>query len=678
VLGCCLAVPGFAAISGGGRNPISPRQKSLNEWRDLTATNSPPRVYVKGDNVRMLFGFGTNAVEYRGDWTRLRIPTQKFRIHSALLRLQKDSHDIPALEERWRQARVVAGEELQKVAGRVMDDLVPRQAEHGVYYQSFLADGVLYRDTNGVVRSVELERQPANVVLDRRYSMHETVNALAERFQAQLTRAHPGETFFLIMLPNPGKYTTCLLLDLTRRRCVWLSPSALYDRTEMGADVSVTLDSLSAFVVEGHGLALLKNPVSSAARLVDLGVQTVGRFLRLPRPHTVKPGDIHADRVGMDLGKWEQWLDQYTGTRRVPGSLEMLVDGDRFFPRLKEAIASATNHVVMDMYNFDKDDVGTEIANELRERSHCISVRLVVDRMGTWAGGVSPPATPLPVDFVPPSSIQSLLRSNSCVSTRNFLNPWFSADHNKMVIVDGTRAWLGGMNLGREYRYEWHDLMVELRGPVVSSLEDDFRRVYAHAGPLGDLAYLGAVLSPAAKPSEEPGNWIPLRLLPTRTGWKPLNDAVLAAIRKAQHHIYVENPYLFDKRVTGELVRARRRGVDVRVVLPRANDFKAGGRSNLVTANYLMAHGVRVFFYPGMTHVKALQVDDWSCVGSANLNHLSLRLCRENNVATSDVAFARHLRHQIFDADFSKSFELHEEIGVGWSDFLTDLVLGSF
>jgi len=169
-----------------------------------------------------------------------------------------------------------------------------------------------------------------------------------------------------------------------------------------------------------------------------------------------------------------------------------------------------------------------------------------------------------------------------------------------------------------------------------------------------------------------------VRRLPTRTEWKPFGAAVFNSLRRAQSYIYAENPYLFDKKVLIELAQARRRGVDVRVVLPRVNDLKAGGRSNLVAANYLLEHGVRVYFYPGMTHVKALLVDGWACVGSGNLDHLSLRLSQEQNVATSDPAFAARLKKELFEDDFAHSYELTKTISVDWGDFLADMVLAGY
>ena len=166
-----------------------------------------------------------------------------------------------------------------------------------------------------------------------------------------------------------------------------------------------------------------------------------------------------------------------------------------------------------------------------------------------------------------------------------------------------------------------------------------------------------------------------MRLLPTKTTRKPFLKAVVQSLRNARSYIYVENPYLFDKRVTTSLALARQRGVDVRVVLPHVNDSRTGSRAELITANYLVQQGVRVFFYPGMTHVKALLVDDWACVGSGNLNQFGLRLCQEHNVATSDKGFSAHLKHHLFEEDFSHSYELTEPVTVEWMDFLADIIL---
>ena len=149
-----------------------------------------------------------------------------------------------------------------------------------------------------------------------------------------------------------------------------------------------------------------------------------------------------------------------------------------------QAIANATNHIQFEVYIFDKDDVALALADQLKDRSREIPVKVILDGMSSIAAGLHPPATPMPQDFVAPASMLSYLRQDSRVQARPFLNPWFSADHSKVLVIDGVCAWLGGMNLGRKYRYEWHDLMVEVHGPVVASFEDQFRRHWAHAGPL--------------------------------------------------------------------------------------------------------------------------------------------------------------------------------------------------
>jgi cardiolipin synthase A/B len=659
----------------------APKQEALDEWRDLTAPTAPaPRVFVKGDRIRFYFQTSSNVVEFSSHWGRHRVPSDGYRVSSAVLRWEQKLARMPEGERGWREATVIAGTEWGRLSTNLVEALTPASAGHGVYYQGFMADRLLYRDAQGASRFASIDEPPKGVVIDRRLSTEETLVMLARRVEQDLAQNHPGESLFVMLAPNARRFPQPLLLDREQRQCIWLVPAALYDNTERGLGLSATAQGVSALLLEGHGLALLKNPISSLFRLGDLGVETVVRFVRFPFPKPTSHYPAVSNCQGMDLGEWEAWLDRYTGTRQEDGSLDLLIDGEQFFPRLHQAIAAATNHIHCNVYIFDKDDIGVSVADQLKERAREVEVKVIFDRLSTIGAGAVPPRTPLPEDFVTPNSIYSYLKRDSNVRVRPFLNPWFSSDHSKVLLVDGTQAWMGGMNLGREYRYEWHDLMVEMRGPVVASLEDEFRREWAHEGLWGDLGYFAELTrGPRTKePSRPEDHWIKLRLLPTKTAWKPFSAAVQGAIAKSKSYIYLENPYLFDKRVIVGLVRARNRGVDVRVVLPRVNDQKAGGRSNLVLANYLIGHGVRVYFYPGMTHVKALLVDDWACLGSGNLNHLSLRVCQEHNVASSDPVFAARLKKELFEEDFTRAYELTEPVSIEWVDFLADLVLEGF
>jgi cardiolipin synthase A/B len=671
----------FAQELRASTSVATARQKSLDEWRGLTSPAAPPpRVFVKGDIVQFFFPKDGGYEAFSGDWSRLRVPTTGYQANSALLRWDQKLERLPEGMRGWREATVIAGDGWRRLATNLVAELTPKTPGHGCYYEAFLTGRLFYRDTQGTPRLAAFGEQPTNVVLDHRYPIEETLEVVGRVVDAHLEQGQMRDSLFVMMAPAADRFVQPLLVDRQQRRCVFLAPAAIYDRAEGGLGLTATGQGLSALILEGHGVALLKNPVSSAARLLDLGLQTLTRVVRLPAPRSGGTIPPVSTAGGMNLAEWEKWLDRYTGTRREDGSLRLLIDGDRFFPAIQQAISQATNHIYINVYIFDRDDVGTGIADELKNRSSQVRVKVILDRLGSIAAGTSPPGTPMPENFVPPSSISTYLGQNSQVSVMPFLNPWFSADHSKLILVDGTRAWLGGMNLGREYRYEWHDLMVELEGPIIGSLEESFDHKWAHASLLGDLAYLVSVIEGAGNPPSFPASskWIPLRRLPTRTAWKPFAEAVLGSINRASSYIYAENPYLFDRSVVNALVRARLRGVDVRVVMPRVNDFKAGGRSNLITANYLLQNGVRVFFYPGMTHVKALLVDDWACVGSGNLNHLSLRLSQEENVATSDPGFAGQLKRQLFEEDFARSYELQDPVSVDWQDVLADLVMENF
>ena len=671
---------GCASLNSGSHGRPG-KQQSLTEWRRLTEhSTAPPKVFVDHHEVRFYFWPQTNVVvQFKAKLTRQRWPSDGYAVDSGPLILEGKPAPLPKSDHTWREARVISGPEWRQLATNLIGALTPPTPGHGAYYRGLLGGRFLYRDADGLPRFAEMNEPHRGITIDHRYSIEETLQILARLAEERLAKTHPNDRLFVLMTPNSRHFPQPLLVDRARRQCVWLSPVDFYRSSEPGHAMTSSGRSISALLLEGHGLALVKNPVSSAGRLLNLTDQMFTGLARLlfPSPSPRVPPLTHEH--GMDLSQWESWLDHHTLTHRQKGSLKLLVDGERFFPRLQKAIAEATNHIHFESYIFDNDDVAVEIADQLKQQSHRVETRVIMDRLGSISAAEIPPSTPPATNFIPPASIDAYLKKNSRVQVHPFLNPFASYDHSKVYLVDGCRAWLGGMNIGREYRYEWHDIMVELEGPVVDSLEQGFRRHWAHESLLGDLAYVAALVKPEPghPPRENAQHWTSLRLLPTRTLWKPFSTAVLGALRHARSYIFVENPYLFDKRVITSLVNARSRGVDVKAIMPRTSDSKTGRRADLVIANYLLDHGVEVYIYPGMAHVKALLVDDWACLGSGNLNQFGLDLCQEQNVATSDPQFAATVKRDLFQADFARCYELTQPVSVEWLDSLADIVVES-
>jgi cardiolipin synthase len=96
-----------------------------------------------------------------------------------------------------------------------------------------------------------------------------------------------------------------------------------------------------------------------------------------------------------------------------------------------------------------------------------------------------------------------------------------TGDHIKSITIDGERAFVGGMNIGREYRHAWHDMMMEITGPVVREVQRDADKAWSKAGLLGDLGLL--VHSPAPRVSSRSDQGYPTRTIhrSTRRSWRP-------------------------------------------------------------------------------------------------------------------------------------------------------------
>jgi cardiolipin synthase len=351
--------------------------------------------------------------------------------------------------------------------------------------------------------------------------------------------------------------------------------------------------------------------------------------------------------------------------------VDVLVDGESYFTRFIDAVDAAEKSVQLQAYIFDNDDYAVTIGELLKRRSNeGIEVKVLLDGLGTISGTMADSPS-LPEQHVPPPSVRQFLESDSQIDVRQKSNPWFTGDHVKATVIDHRVAFVGGMNIGREYRYDWHDLMMQVRGPIVDIIDREFHVSWGHAGPLGDLGYIVAQASPPKHSAEDGG--YPMRVLLTEPGNYEIYNAQLSAIRRAQSYIYIQNAYFTDDSLLRELVMARRRGVDVRVIIPLESDHGAIGRSNVLAANLMLKHGIRVYFYPGFSHVKAAIYDGWTCVGSANFDRWSLRLNRELNLASSDPVFTGQFLERVFEPDFRLAPELTEPVPDRWIDHLVEI-----
>ncbi len=422
----------------------------------------------------------------------------------------------------------------------------------------------------------------------------------------------------------------------------------------------------------------INRPVSHASSLASYVLKSAGGSLRRIAISTVQmpalDGDIPAvtNADPMDLEAFEQELDRITGTRRDTGRIRFLVDGDEYFCRLMESIAAAEESIDIRTYIFDNDDYAVAVANSLREKSRTARVRVLLDGLGNMQAMQVDPDT-LPADHKAPLSMRMYMQRESNVKVRNITNPWLTGDHTKTTIIDGKTAFVGGMNIGREYRYDWHDLMMEVTGPVVDRMQFESDKAWARAGLFGDFGNLVAFLKGKRQHAGEDG--YPVRVLQTRNFDSDIYKAQIAAIRNAKSYILIENAYFSDDRTIYELAKARRRGVDVRVIIPSAGNHGALNASNKVTINSLLEHGIRVYEYPGMSHVKAAVFDGWASVGSANFDKLSLKVNKELNLATSDPDTVNALLEQVFIPDMLASREVRRPAEVTVAQRFAEIVV---
>jgi cardiolipin synthase len=570
--------------------------------------------------------------------------------------------------------RILGQNEWNLFRDQILASVMPEEVSGGLVLHFYVDDYFLYYDDSGKLRTTLLQNKPADQPILAYMDFGEFFRRGAPVLEEFLALRGISERDILFNTGDVGAYSLPFLYvnrDL---------PMAVFARHEPTARKKSSTGRAMAYlqtaghVAQSHLVGIALRPFSSISRLFFVSLDRVREAAKpdwLVELEATPIPPVSAS-AGMDLDAWEEELDELTGRKSSKGTIEYLVDGEEFFPRLIDTLSSATDAIHLRTYIFDNDDFAEKIGRILKRRSNeGVDVKLLFDGLGTIISTIEQQPS-LPEEWAAPASVRRFLQTDSRIEVRQAPNPWLTGDHVKVITIDHRIAFTGGMNIAREYRYDWHDLMMEVHGPVVDILQNEFQKAWAYAGPFGDLGYLLRWIKPAAAKAENQGH--PVRVLFTRLEDPEIFKAQLRAIRSAERYIYVENAYFTDDAMLYELVKARKRGVDVRVIMPLVTDRGAITRNNALAANSMLRHGVRIYVYPGMSHVKAAIFDGWACLGSANWDKWSLSINNELNLATSHPEAVDRLLKQVFEPDLAQSVELTEPFPERWSDFLLEMM----
>ena len=334
--------------------------------------------------------------------------------------------------------------------------------------------------------------------------------------------------------------------------------------------------------------------------------------------------------------------------------LKLITDGDTCFTEFLRAMRSAKESINLETYIFKSDDLGWRIAKLLAEKAGSgVEVNLIYDAIGCIG------ASPDLFNYMRDRGVE-VIEYHPFFPWRRFWNISFR-DHRKILVVDGRVAFLGGINIGREYAGKkfggenWRDTHLRIEGPAVRDVQYFFiENWFRHGGAIGEGGrHFGSI-------AESGRMLVNILSHKSRKNRRPILDSYLSAIRYAKQHIYITNAYFIpDKRIYRSLMQAVKRGVDVRVLLPGKTDIPAVKYASSYLYKKYLKNGIRVYEFTGsVLHAKTAVIDGiWSTVGSSNLDRRSFRKNLELNAVVLDQDFGLTME-KVFMNDLRLSREL--------------------
>lgn len=342
-------------------------------------------------------------------------------------------------------------------------------------------------------------------------------------------------------------------------------------------------------------------------------------------------------------------------------NFRLLENGEQFFPRVFEVIASAQREVMIETFILYEDKVGKALHRVLLEAAgRGVSIDVTVDAFGSpdlskeFVGALTDAGVRLHV-FDPASRL--FRRFN-----------YFRRMHRKLVVVDGARAFVGGINYSADHLADYgpqakQDYAVEAEGPIVAHIHHFMRAAIAEGKPR--RWFQRRPVQPASKPVPVAGSAEAMFV------WRDNHDNrddierhYRLAIRLAQKRVIIANAYFFPGyRLLKELRKAARRGVEVVLILQGMPDMPIVKFGASMLYSHLLRAGVRIYEYcERPLHGKVALVDDeWATVGSSNLDPLSLALNLEANVFIHDRDFNHGLYEKLSYLMRHSCKEIHAE-----------------
>jgi cardiolipin synthase len=346
------------------------------------------------------------------------------------------------------------------------------------------------------------------------------------------------------------------------------------------------------------------------------------------------------------------------GTLLDGNRVEVLQNGDGFFPRLLADVAAAKETIHVESYVWWKGEICRRVAEALAERARAgVEVRVLLDASGS-----------MKMD----RDLLKLMR-DAGAEVRKYRPPRPSnlgrmnrRDHRKIAVIDGRVGYVFGHGFAQEWtghaqdREHWRDTGARVLGPIVGGLQSAFAENWTEE--TGEVL-VGPKFFPPLRPE---GHVLAHLAYYFDHGSVSSVDLLYRlAFASARRELWIQNPYLApDSDVLELLSKAADRGVDVRVMLPgEITDAQIVRHAGHAWYDTLLAHGVRICEYQRtLNHQKIVIVDGvWSHIGSTNLDNRSFATNDEISLGIMDEAVAGELRGAfVRDLEVCKPIELRE------------------